>query len=150
MTKLTTSREIRLASRPKGIPTAANFILAETTLPPLQAQQVLVRNLFMSVDPYMRGRMNERKSYVPPFEIGQALEGGAIGEVIESLAGEFKPGDVVTAVTGREVHNVAELLTQVASLKPGTAAPFDVQRASGKIQLQVTPGVRPWPQRQTE
>ena len=54
MTKLSTSREIRLASRPKGIPTAANFTLAESTLPPLQAQQVLVQNLFMSVDPYMR------------------------------------------------------------------------------------------------
>ena len=80
MTKLTTSQEIRLASRPKGLPTVANFTLAESTLPPLQAQQVLVRNLFMSVDPYMRGRMNEGKSYVPPFAIGQALEGGAIGE----------------------------------------------------------------------
>ena len=62
----------------------------------------------------------------------------------------MKPGDVVTAVTGNEVHNVAELLTQVASLKPGSAAPFDVQRADGKVKLQVTPGVRPKPQRQTE
>ena len=62
----------------------------------------------------------------------------------------MKPGDVVTAVTAREVHNVAELLTQVASLKPGSAAPFNVQRASGKIQLQVTPGVRPKPQRQAQ
>ena len=55
----TTSREIRLASRPAGVATAANFTLAETTLEPLQDQQVLVRNLFMSVDPYMRGRMND-------------------------------------------------------------------------------------------
>ncbi len=100
MSKLTTSKEIRLASRPKGIPTAANFTLAESALPPLQAQQVLVRNLFMSVDPYMRGRMNEGKSYVPPFEIGQALEGGAIGEVVESRAKEFKTGDVVTSRYG--------------------------------------------------
>ena len=100
MTKLTTSREIRLASRPKGIPTAANFTLAETTLPALQAQQVLVRNLFMSVDPYMRGRMNEGKSYVPSFAISQALEGGAIGEVVESRATEFKPGDVVVSRSG--------------------------------------------------
>jgi hypothetical protein len=100
MTKLTSSREVRLASRPKGIPTTANFALAESTLPPLQAQQVLVRNLFMSVDPYMRGRMNEGKSYVPPFAIGQALEGGAIGEVVESRATEFKPGDVVTSRYG--------------------------------------------------
>lgn len=100
MTKLTTSREIRLASRPKGLPTTADFTLAETTLPPLQAQQVLVRNLFMSVDPYMRGRMNEGKSYVPPFAIGQALDGSAIGEVIESSANEFQSGDVVTSRYG--------------------------------------------------
>ncbi len=100
MTKLTTSREIRLASRPKGIPTAASFALAETTLPPLQPQQVLVRNRFMSVDPYMRGRMNEGKSYVPPFEIGKPLEGGAIGEVVESRADGFKPGDVVVSRYG--------------------------------------------------
>lgn len=100
MTKLTTSREVRLASRPKGLPITENFTLAETTLPPLQAQQVLVRNLFMSVDPYMRGRMNEGKSYVPPFAIGQALEGSAIGEVIESTVNEFQPGDVVTSRYG--------------------------------------------------
>ncbi len=100
MTTLTTSREIRLASRPMGLPTAAHFTLAETTLPPLQDGQVLVRNLFMSVDPYMRGRMNEAQSYVPPFAIGQALEGGAVGEVIESLANEFKPGDIVTSRFG--------------------------------------------------
>ena len=95
-----TSREIRLASRPVGVPTASNFTLAETTLEPLQDQQVLVRNLFMSVDPYMRGRMNDRKSYVPPFEIGKVLEGGAVGEVIESRSSEFKAGDVVTSKYG--------------------------------------------------
>lgn len=61
------SREIRLTSRPKGIPTADNFTLAQTELEPLQDQQVLVRNLFMSVDPYVRGRMNDGKSYVPPW-----------------------------------------------------------------------------------
>src|ERR1017187_8374755 len=94
------SREIRLASRPNGIPTAANFTLARTELEPLQDQQVLVRNLFMSVDPYMRGRMNDGKSYVPPFELGKPLDGGAVGEVIESRAREFKPGDAVTSNFG--------------------------------------------------
>ncbi len=99
-----TSREVRLVSHPTGIPTAANFTLAETKLEPLQARQVLVRNLFMSVDPYMRGRMNDTKSYVPPFELGGPLDGGAVGEVIESRAPEFKPGDVVTSGLGwREV-----------------------------------------------
>lgn len=100
MNQLTTSREIRLASRPIGIPTAHNFTLAETTLEPLRDNQVLVRNLFMSVDPYMRGRMTERLSYVPAFEIGKVLEGGAVGEVIESLSDKFKVGDVVTSMKG--------------------------------------------------
>ena len=94
------SREIRLASRPKGIPTAASFSLARVELEPLRDQQVLVRNLFMSVDPYMRGRMNDGKSYVPPFELGKPLDGGAVGKVIESRAREFKPGDAVTSNFG--------------------------------------------------
>jgi hypothetical protein len=94
------SREIRLASRPNGFPTAANFTLARTELLPLQPREVLVRNLYMSVDPYMRGRMNESKSYVPPFELGKALNGGAVGEVLDSRADEFKPGDIVTSGFG--------------------------------------------------
>jgi NADPH-dependent curcumin reductase CurA len=94
------SREIRLVSRPNGLPNAANFTFARVTLEPLPDQQVLVRNLFMSVDPYMRGRMNEGKSYVPPFELGKPLDGGAVGEVVKSRAKEFKPGDVVTSNLG--------------------------------------------------
>ena len=94
------SREIRLVSRPTGIPTAANFTLAQVELAPLQDHQVLVRNLYMSVDPYMRGRMNEGTSYVPPFDLGKPLDGGAVGEVIESRAREFKQGDAVTSNLG--------------------------------------------------
>jgi len=101
------SREIRLASRPKGFPNAGNFLLAQSEVRPPQEQQVMVRNLFMSVDPYMRGRMNEGKSYVPSFELGEVLEGGAVGEVIESNAGEFKPGDVVTSNYGWREYFVA-------------------------------------------
>jgi NADPH-dependent curcumin reductase CurA len=82
------------------MPTAANFTMAETELEPLRDQHVLVRNLYMSVDPYMRGRMNEGKSYVAPFELGKVLEGGAVGEVVESRAAEFKPGDAVTSNFG--------------------------------------------------
>lgn len=95
-----TSREVRLVSRPKGIPTRSNFTLAETTVESPSDQQVLVRNLFMSVDPYMRGRMNEGKSYVPSFEIGRPLEGGAVGEVVESRAVEFQAGDIVSSNFG--------------------------------------------------
>lgn len=94
------SREIRLVSRPNGMPTAANFSLAQTELRPLQDQEVLVRNLFISVDPYMRGRMNEGKSYVPPFELGKPLDGGAVGEVVESKTDKFKPGDAVVSSFG--------------------------------------------------
>ena len=101
------SREVRLTSRPQGIPTAANFAMAQIESGPLQDQQVLVRNLFMSVDPYMRGRMNDRQSYVPPFALGKPLDGGAVGEVIESRAKEFKPGDAVTSNFGWREYFVA-------------------------------------------
>jgi len=94
------SREIRLASRPTGRTVAENFALAEVAVGPLGDGQVLVRNLFMSVDPYMRGRMNDAPSYVPPFELGKPLDGGAVGEVVESRAPAFSPGDVVLSNYG--------------------------------------------------
>jgi NADPH-dependent curcumin reductase CurA len=102
-----TSREIRLSSRPTGIPTPHNFTLAQTELKPLQDGQVLVRNLYMSVDPYMRGRMNAGKSYVPPFELGKPMNGGAVGEVVESRADQFKPGDAVTSSYGWREYFIA-------------------------------------------
>ncbi|MEU7988936.1 NADP-dependent oxidoreductase [Streptosporangium canum] len=91
----TVSREIRLASRPSGWPTAENFELAQVGPPAPAEGQVLVRNLYMSVDPYMRGRMNDTKSYTPPFELGRPLEGGAVGEVVESRAPGLAAGDFV-------------------------------------------------------
>ena len=94
------SWEIRLASRPRGLATSANFTLAQTELGPLQDRQVLVRNLFMSVDPYMRGRMNDGPSYVAPFDLGQPLDGAAVGEVIESRVSGFAPGDAVVSSRG--------------------------------------------------
>jgi NADPH-dependent curcumin reductase CurA len=75
------TREIRLARRPVGEPVREDFSLEVRELPPPAHGELLVRNVFMSVDPYMRGRMNDRKSYVPPFELGKALTGGAVGEV---------------------------------------------------------------------
>ncbi len=90
-----TSREIQLAARPEGWPTDENFRLTEVTLPELQEGQVLVRNLYMSVDPYMRGRMNDVKSYVPPFQLDAPLDGGAIGEVVQSRSEGHKVGDKV-------------------------------------------------------
>src|SRR5258708_20799704 len=78
------NREVRLKSRPVGMPSAANFELAETDVPTPAAGQVLVRNVYMSVDPYMRGRMVDRQTYVPPFQLGQVLQGGASGQVVVS------------------------------------------------------------------
>jgi NADPH-dependent curcumin reductase CurA len=103
-----TSREIRLASRPVGVPTTAHFSLAELELPAVGEGQVLVRNLYMSVDPYMRGRMNDVKSYVPPFQIGAPLEGGAIGEVMESRVPDVTPGAIVQSNRGWREHFVAD------------------------------------------
>ncbi|GII76564.1 NADP-dependent oxidoreductase [Sphaerisporangium rufum] len=89
------TRGIKLRSRPVGWPDAGVFELAELPVTPLDAGQVRVRNLFMSVDPYMRGRMNEGKSYVPPFQVGELLDGGAVGEVVESRADGLPVGELV-------------------------------------------------------
>jgi NADPH-dependent curcumin reductase CurA len=95
-----TGKEIRFAARPRGWPTAETFEPATVDVPPPAEGDVLVRNRFMSVDPYMRGRMNDLKSYVPPFQVGKALEGAAIGEVVESRAPGLKAGDIVTSMKG--------------------------------------------------
>lgn len=94
------SREIQLASRPVGEPTAENFRLAEVEVPDPGPGEILVRNTYMSVDPYMRGRMNDVKSYVPPFAIGEPLQGGAVGEVVSSNDESLAVGDTVVHMSG--------------------------------------------------
>ena len=95
------NRDIRLKRRPSGLPTPADFELVEGEIPTPARGQVLVRNLFMSVDPYMRGRMADRKSYVPPFQIGEVLQGGAVGKVAASNGNSrFKAGDYVLSQNG--------------------------------------------------
>jgi len=81
---MTASREIHLAARPQGAPGPEDFSLVEVDVPDPGDGQVLIRNAYMSVDPYMRGRMNDAKSYTPPFQLGQALTGGAVGQVVAS------------------------------------------------------------------
>jgi len=88
-------RAWHLKSRPEGMPSAANFEFREIDLPPVGEGMVRVRNRWLSVDPYMRGRMNDVKSYVPPFKLGEPMEGGAVGEVVESKADGFAAGDLV-------------------------------------------------------
>jgi NADPH-dependent curcumin reductase CurA len=87
-------------SRPNGLPTPENFQLKEYALPPVEDGQLRVRNAWLSVDPYMRGRMNDVKSYVPPFALGEPMDGGAVAEVIESKADGFAPGDLVQHMAG--------------------------------------------------
>ena len=101
----TTSREIRLKSRPVGLPEASNFEVATVEIPDPAVGEVLVRNQWMSVDPYMRGRMYDRPSYVPPFQIGQPLQGGAVGTVMKSNDPKFAVGDLVESFNGwREAY----------------------------------------------
>jgi NADPH-dependent curcumin reductase CurA len=109
------SREIHLASRPQGWPTPENFRLVEVDVPEPVPGEVLVRNQFMSVDPYMRGRMNDVRSYVPPFPVDAVLEGGAVGEVIASNSPHSAVGQTVlhnhgwreyTVVSASEVRPV--------------------------------------------
>ncbi|WP_417739186.1 NADP-dependent oxidoreductase [Rosistilla oblonga] len=99
-TQATRSRQIELASRPDGMPTTSNFQLKTAELSPIGEGEFLVKNHWMSVDPYMRGRMKEGKSYVPPFQIGEPLEGGCVGEVVESRHPKFKTGAMVLGNLG--------------------------------------------------
>ena len=94
-----TVREIRLASRPTGWPTEENFELAQAPLV-VEPGQIVVRNLFMSVDPYMRGRMSDAKSYSEPFKVGAVMEGGAVGEIVQSDVDGYAVGDVVLHFKG--------------------------------------------------
>lgn len=118
------SREIRLASRPQQEPTPDNFTFATVEVPDPGPGEVLVRNLWMSVDPYMRGRMNEGRSYVPPFQIGKALEGGAVGRVIASQDAKVPVGTFVVSMYGwREAFVASSSSLQIldASLAPPSA-----------------------------
>lgn len=88
-------QQIVLASRPEGLPTDENFRFEELELPVIQAEEVLLKPLYISVDPYMRGRMSDAKSYVPPFEVGQPITGGVVAVVEESKSSKLKKGDKV-------------------------------------------------------
>jgi NADPH-dependent curcumin reductase CurA len=127
---MTAVREIRLKSRPRGMPAHENFELATVDLPAPGPGEVQVRNLWMTVDPYMRGRMNDVQSYTPPFQLGKAMDGGAIGEVTASGDAAFKPGDLVQSGLGwREGFNAPA--TQVQKLDPMGLPPQAFLGAAG-------------------
>jgi NADPH-dependent curcumin reductase CurA len=97
---MTTVKEVRLKSRPQGMPTRDNFEFATVELAAPGPGEVQVKNLWMTVDPYMRGRMNDVKSYAPPFQLGKVMDGGAIGEVTASNDPKFAKGDLVQSGFG--------------------------------------------------
>jgi NADPH:quinone reductase len=118
------NKEIRLASRPVGLPTLDNFRLVDADTPQPNDGEVLVSSLYVSVDPYLRGRMREGRSYIPPFEVGQVIESGGIGKVIESRSSKFQPGEIVTGQFGWRLYNVskADGLMKVSPGVPVTTA----------------------------
>ncbi|WP_026678711.1 NADP-dependent oxidoreductase [Fictibacillus gelatini] len=100
------NKQILLVSRPKGTPTIENFKFIETDIKAPADGEVLIRTLYLSVDPYMRGRMSGRKSYVPPYELNEVVQGGVVGEVVESKSDQFKKGDIVLGNLGWQTYSV--------------------------------------------
>jgi NADPH-dependent curcumin reductase CurA len=118
------NKEIRLASRPAGVPTLENFQFVDTEIPKPQSNEVLVRMQYLSVDPYLRGRMREGRSYVAPFEVGDVIKSLAVGEVVESASPKFQPGDIVSGQFGWCLYDVANadaLMKVVPGVSPTTA-----------------------------
>ena len=119
---MTNAREIRLASRPHGEPTAENFELVDVTIPEPSDGQLLVRNTWLSVDPYMRRRMDDIPSYLPPFQLGAALEGSAVGEVVASRVPDVPVGATVAHFAGWREHSLLDA-AEATVVDPAIAPP---------------------------
>jgi len=118
----TVNRQIHLVSRPAAQPSADNFRLVEAELPALAEGQVLVRNHFLSLDPYMRGRMNDAKSYAQPQALNEVMIGGTAGEVVQSRHPAFQTGDKVVGMGGWQLYQVAN------AAQPGVLRKVDTTR----------------------
>ncbi|MFQ6393679.1 NADP-dependent oxidoreductase [Nocardia sp. KC 131] len=129
-----TSREIQLAARPTGAPTAEHFALVERPIPDLADGQILVRNTWMSVDPYMRGRMDDSPSYIPPFQLDNALEGSALGEVVAARSTDIPVGATVSHFAGWREYAVVDAAT-ATPIAPELAAPHHFLGALGTTGL---------------
>jgi NADPH-dependent curcumin reductase CurA len=131
------NKQILLASRPQGSVTEENFRIVEARVATPAAGEVLVKNEWLSLDPYMRGRMSDAKSYVPPAPIGEVMVGQTVGEVIESQDPRFKPGAKVLTQLGWQLYGVA---------KGSELTPIDVKRAPASYYLGVLgmPGITAW------
>lgn len=117
-----TYREIHLINRPEGTPTDADFAFVEKNIPLLENDELLVKTLYLSVDPYMRGRMKDAKSYVAPYKLNEAINGGILAEVIESKSDRFEKGDIVTGTLNWAEYNIVKANT-VQKVDP-TVAPI--------------------------
>ena len=127
-------------SRPAGEPTLDNFRLFEAQIPELAPGQVLVRNQYLSLDPYMRGRMNEGKSYAAPQPLNQVMTGGTAGEVVASRSERFEVGDAVLAMGGWQQFHVADATV------PGALRKVDTTHVSLSAYLGAAgmPGITAW------
>jgi len=132
-----TNRQILLANRPQGAVSEANFRFVDVPLGKPGKGEVLVKNEWLSLDPYMRGRMNDVKSYVPPVQIGEVMVGQTVGEVIESRDPGFAPGDTVLTPLGWQLYGVA---------KGADLTKIDAKRAPASYYVGVLgmPGITAW------
>src|SRR5580692_8306666 len=101
------NRRVILHSRPEGAPTAENFRTEQVEIPALREGQVLLRTLWLSLDPYMRGRMNDAPSYAPPVAIGEVMTGGTVARVERSLNAAYSAGDLVVAYSGWQEYAIS-------------------------------------------
>ncbi|MDB5898798.1 MAG: NADP-dependent oxidoreductase-like protein [Ramlibacter sp.] len=135
-----TNKQIHLDNRPQAEATAGNFKLVTTETPALKEGEVLVRHHFLSLDPYMRGRMNDAKSYAAPQPLGQVMQGGTVGEVVESRNPKYQPGDKVVGFGGWQEYSV------VAGDQPGALKKVDTTHVPLSHYLGAVgmPGVTAW------
>jgi len=136
----TMNQQWHLVSRPSGEPTADNFKLVDAPLPELQDGQLLVRNHYLSLDPYMRGRMNDSKSYVAPQPLNAVMEGGTVGEVVASKNDHFKVGDKVVNRGGWQLYQVVDA-TQRGMLQKVDTTHVPLSAYLGAVGM---PGVTAW------
>ena len=134
------NKQIHLDNRPTGEALVSNFKLVESSTPALAAGQVLVRHHFMSLDPYMRGRMNDSKSYAVPQALGQTMGGGTVGEIVESMNDKFKVGDKVVGMGGWQQYSVVDA-TQLGALRKVDTTHVPLSAYLGAVGM---PGVTAW------
>ncbi len=135
-----TNKQIHLDNRPEGEAVASNFKLVTSQTPALQDNQVLVRHHFMSLDPYMRGRMNDAKSYAQPQPLGQVMQGGTVGEVVESKHPKYAVGDKVVGFGGWQEYSVVDG-SQPGALKKVDTTHVPLSHYLGAVGM---PGVTAW------